>query len=63
MTERTLTPQERVDEWVGLYAQFRKTTPSAPDWYSAIDYMVGALIHDHIEALKEKCNDGEAVSK
>lgn len=62
MTEQhqsELTPQERVAEWDGLYQQFRKETPSSPAWFHVIDYMVGALISDHIEELRRKAAEGE----
>lgn len=59
MIERQLTAQERVEEWKGLYKQFRETTPSSPTWYHAIDYMVGALICDHIEALEGKVSSAD----
>jgi hypothetical protein len=52
MTTTSLSPAERVEEWKGLYKQFRETTPSSPDWYPAIDYVVGAMISDHIDALR-----------
>lgn len=49
-----LTPQEHLKEWEGLYAQFREQTPSSPQWFQVIDYMVGALIVDHIEELRRR---------
>lgn len=52
-----LTPLQRVEEWEGLYAQFRKETPSSPTWYHVIDYMVGAMISDHIEELRRRAAD------
>lgn len=54
-----MTPAERIAEWEGLYEKFRKATPSAPDWYPLIDFMVGVLIHDHIEDLKERAQRAE----
>lgn len=57
MTEQhqsELTPLERVAEWEGLYEQFRKETPSSPSWFNMIDYMVGAMMSDHIEELRRR---------
>lgn len=31
---------------------FRKQTPSAPDWYHAIDHVVGTLLAIEIERAK-----------
>jgi hypothetical protein len=51
---QSMNQDEPIAEWEGLYERFRKATPSAPDWYPLIDFMVGMLIHDHIEDLKER---------
>lgn len=53
----TLTPIERVEEWVGLYKQFKAVRPGSPEWYDAITYMVGALVTDHIDALVNEANE------
>lgn len=57
--ESQLTPAQRVSEWEGLYEQFRKETPSSPTWFQVIDYMVGALISDHIEELRRKAAEAK----
>lgn len=38
-----------------LYAEFRKATPSAPDWYQLADHCIGILMLDYIKRLKGRC--------
>lgn len=37
-----------------LFKQFRKQTPSAPDWYHLADYCIGVLMAEHVERLERK---------
>ena len=58
MTHSTLTPEEELANWQGLYDQFRKATPSSPAWYQLADYCIGVLMADKLLTIKNRIADG-----
>lgn len=46
------SPEEQLANWEGIYAEFRKATPSSPVWYQIADIAIGVLLADKIDVLK-----------
>jgi len=38
---KLLTPEQKLENWETLFAEFRKATPSSPQWYQIADYCIG----------------------
>lgn len=57
------TPEEVLANWEGLYAEFRKATPSSPVWFSIADICIGVLMADRIEQLKAALPSAKGTSE
>ena len=48
------TAEEELGHAQELFAEFKKATPSAPNWYQLADYCIGVLMLEHIKKLERK---------
>jgi hypothetical protein len=46
--------EDRLTAWEDIFKEFQKATPSSPGWYGIIDFVVGSLVHERIDALKRE---------
>jgi hypothetical protein len=48
------TPEEILGNWEELFTEFKRATPSSPNWFGIIDMAVGVLVSERVDALKKQ---------